>query len=105
MKYDIEQRVFLIKKYYELKEICLVKRCFKAEYPKIGIPTYSTIKDIVSYFKKYGSVKHVTPIPKKNRSKKRKSPKRPGKTNYRIPQFVHQKSGQCDRCFTLMIYT
>jgi hypothetical protein len=100
MKHDIEQRVFLVKKYYEIKEICLVKRCFKAEYPKIGIPTYSAIKNIASYFEKYGSVKHVTSIPKKNRSKKRKGPKRSGKINYGIPQLVHQKSGQSDRCFT-----
>jgi hypothetical protein len=75
MKYDIEQRVFLVKKYYELKKICLVKRCFKAEYPKIGIPTYSTIKNIVSYYVKYGSGKHVSPIPKKKQVKKEKRPK------------------------------
>ena len=45
MKYNLVQRVFLVKKVYELKEISLVQRAFRREYPKDGTPNYSVIKN------------------------------------------------------------
>jgi hypothetical protein len=70
MKYNIKQRVFLVKNFYELKEISLVQRRFRAEYPKDGTPSHSVIKKIVSNFENYGSVDHVAPK-KKNSGQKR----------------------------------
>ncbi len=56
------QRVFLVKKkVYELKEISLVQRAFRREYPKEGTINYTEIKNILSNFDKYGSVAHVPP--------------------------------------------
>lgn len=74
MKYNISQRVFLVKMFYELKEICSVQRCFRQKYPKISTPSHTTIKNIVSNFEKYGSVGHVAPKPK-NPGQKRENAK------------------------------
>ena len=46
---------------YELKEISLVQRTFRTEYPKDCNPSHSVIKNILSNFEKYGSVAHVPP--------------------------------------------
>ena len=70
MKYNLEQRVFLVKKVYDLKELSLVQRAFRTEYPKDGTPSHSVIKNIVSNFEKYGSVAHVAPK-RKNSGQKR----------------------------------
>lgn len=56
MKYDIQERVFLVKKYYELKEIILIQRAYRAQYPKRNAPLNKEIKYIVSVFEKTGSV-------------------------------------------------
>ena len=44
-----------------MKEISLVQRAFRTEYPNDGTPSYSVIKNILSNFEKYGSVAHVPP--------------------------------------------
>ena len=61
MKFDITQRVFLVKKFYELSKICLVQRAFRSQYPKESTPSHKAIKNIVSNFEKYGSVARVPP--------------------------------------------
>ena len=61
MKYNLVQRVFLVKSVYELKEISLVQRAFRTEYLNDSTPSYSVIKNILSNFEKYGSVAHVPP--------------------------------------------
>ena len=70
MKFNLTQRVFLVKKFYELKVISLVQQAFRREYPKEDIPGNPTIKNIISNFEKYGSVAHVPPR-KKNPGQKR----------------------------------
>ena len=75
MKYNLVQRVFLVKKVYELKEISLVQRAFRREYPKDGTTNYSVIKNILSNFEKYGSVAHVPPK-HKNLGQKREMAKK-----------------------------
>ena len=75
MNYNLVQRVFLVKKVYELKEISLVQQAFIAEYPKDGTPNYSVIKNILSNFEKYGSVAHVPPK-HKNLGQKREMAKK-----------------------------
>ena len=79
MKYDIPQRVFLVKKFYELKEIYLVQRSFRAEYPKQGTPSNTTINNLISNFEISGT---VTPLyrKKKNTGQKEKKPKKSTKT-------------------------
>jgi hypothetical protein len=62
MKYDIAKRVYLVKKIYELKEISLVQRSFRSEYPNQGSPSHSTINNLISNFEKTGT---VTPLPRK----------------------------------------
>ena len=75
MKYNLVQRVFLVKKAQELKEISLVQQAFITEYPKDGHPSFSVIKNIQSNFEKYGLVKHVSPK-HKNLGQKRKMAKK-----------------------------
>ena len=75
MKYNLVQRVFLVKKVYELKEISLVQRAFRRKYTKDGTPNYSVIKNILSNFEKYGSVAHVPPK-HKNLGQKREMAKK-----------------------------
>ena len=75
MKYNLVQRVFLVKKVYELKEISLVQRAFRREYPKDGTPNCFVIKNILSNFEKFGSVAHVPPK-HKNLGQKREMAKK-----------------------------
>ena len=72
MKYNIAKRVFLVKTFYEFKEISLVQRAFRTEYPKEGTPSHSVIKNILFNFEKYGSVAHV-PLKPKNSGRNRES--------------------------------
>lgn len=74
MKYNIQERVFLVKKYYELKSISLVQRAFRTKYIKSDAPNGSVIRNIVSNFEKTGSVGHVPPKPKEP-SRKRETAK------------------------------
>ena len=67
--------MFLVKKVYELKEISLVQRAFRTEYPKDGTPSHSVIKNILSNFEKHGSVAHV-PLKPKNSGQKREMAKK-----------------------------
>jgi len=83
MKYDLKQRVFIVKKYYELRVISLVQRAFNKEYPKEDTPTHPTIKNILCNFEKYGSVAHVSPK-KKIQVKNERLPKMTSKSLYRI---------------------
>ena len=71
MKYNLAQRVFLVKYVYELKYISLVQRDFRTEYSKYGTPSHSAIKNILSNFEKPGSAVHVPPKLQKFRSKTR----------------------------------
>ena len=73
MKYDIPQRVFLLKNYYDLKSIILVQRNFRTQFPKITPPNRSVILNIVSNFEKYGSVGHIPPKPKNPSPKREKA--------------------------------
>jgi hypothetical protein len=75
MKYEIEHIIFLVKKYYELKDIYMVQRSFRAEYPKLGTPSHSNINNLMSNFKKHGTVAYVSPI-YINREQKREKAKK-----------------------------
>ncbi len=85
------QRVFLVKKAYELKEIFFVQLAFITEYPKDGTPSYSVFKNILSSFQKHGLVEHVLPR-YKNLGQKQKKAKNSSKTWSRI--FLNCQSGK-----------
>ena len=70
MKYTIPERIFLAKKYYELKHISLVQKAWRTEFVKSRAPSVSIIKNIISNFEKTGSVAHV-PQKRKEQSQKR----------------------------------
>jgi hypothetical protein len=74
MKFNIQERVFLVSKYFELKHIALVIRAWNSKYRNKKAPDHSTIRNIVSNFEKTGSVAHVAPK-RKNTSEKRQAAK------------------------------
>ncbi len=57
MKYTIKERVFLVKYFYKYSDMKSILRAWRAEYPKQPTPNHSTVKNIVSNFEKYRSVK------------------------------------------------
>ena len=72
MKYTIEERVFLVKTYYESYSITHVQRAFSSKFPKSGNPSNSTINKTVSNFEKYGS---IASIQKKSKQKREEAKK------------------------------
>ena len=74
MKFEIKERVFLVQKFYELKNISLIQRAFRVKFPNQKAPSNKVIKYIISVFEKTGSVQRQPPKPKEP-SKKRKDAK------------------------------
>jgi hypothetical protein len=56
IKYDPEKRIFMVKKYHDLKKIILVQRAFLTKYVCEKAPDHKTIKFYVVQFEKNGSV-------------------------------------------------
>ena len=56
MKYDIPERVFIVKKYYELKNPVLVQRAYRTKYKNKKAPSPIVISNIISVFEETGSV-------------------------------------------------
>ena len=79
MKYNIQERVFLVKKYYESHNITSVQKAYRSNFKNSDAPSWSVIKNIISNFEKSGSVGHVPPKPKEP-SKKREEAKNQLKT-------------------------
>jgi hypothetical protein len=61
MKYDLKKRVFLLKKYFEFKEIVLVQRAYRTEFKCKDAPSHCIIKNIAFTFEKTGSVMYMAP--------------------------------------------
>ena len=74
MKYNIQERVFLVKKFYELKNISMVQIAWRSNFKTKTAPSDTAIKNIVTNFETRGSVSHVPPI-RKNPSQKREAAK------------------------------
>ena len=62
MAIDDRKRIFLIKKWYKLQNITLVKRAWRTKYKFEPVPHYSTIKNYVTKFEKNGSVANSTKV-------------------------------------------
>ena len=71
---------------------------FRAEYPKDGKPSYTVIKNILSYFEKYGSVLYVSKK-QKIMSKTRDSQKSVRKLGLEVFSIANQESFICRWCF------
>lgn len=91
MKYDIPQRVFLVKKYYESKSITSVQRNFRTKYPKEDSPSHRTILNIVSNLKNMGR-SHMCLLNEKIQIKNERRPKISSKNWYQ--KFLICPSGK-----------
>lgn len=56
MRYDIQKRTFLERKFSQLKSVTAVQRAFRSRYKTRNAPTANTIKDIAKKFESTGSV-------------------------------------------------
>ncbi len=56
MRYDLEKRAFLIKKFSKLNNSTLVQRAWRSEFKNLKAPDHKTILNLVSKFDKTGSV-------------------------------------------------
>ena len=71
MKYDIQTRIFLVKKYYQLGSFTTVKRAFRTKFKNQPAPAITVIKNIISVFEQTGSVAYKTPQIKKTGDKRK----------------------------------
>jgi AraC-like DNA-binding protein len=104
MKYDIPQRVFLVKKYYESKSITSVQRNFRTKYPKEDSPSHRTILNIVSNFEKYGSVAHVPPKRKDTDQKREEAKNQLEKLVSEIPNLSIRKAACALQISPTLVY-
>ena len=51
----------MVQKFYELKNISLIQRVWRAQFVKSKAPCDIAIKNIVTNLKKIGSVAHIPP--------------------------------------------
>ena len=58
MKYEIKNRIFLVKKFKSIKRVQIA---YNAEFKSKKAPSACVIKNIVSTFEKTGSVGHKPP--------------------------------------------
>lgn len=56
MRYNLQERLYLIKNYIKSENITVVQRAWRAKYKNKPVPSYSTIQNMVSSFEKTGSV-------------------------------------------------
>ena len=56
MIYDLEKRVFLVKKYYEIKDTVTIQRIYRSKFNEKIAPNHKVIKNIINSFEKTGSV-------------------------------------------------
>ena len=74
MRFDKEKRVFMTKKFAQLKNATLVQRAWRTKYNGQRVPNRHTILNTVTRFEKTGSVAPLPPLPA-GPSEKRESAK------------------------------
>ena len=67
MRFDVEKRIFITKKLYELKSVTLVQRANRSEYKNKKCPTKATILNLSRKFDRTGSLLDLPPKPKNER--------------------------------------
>lgn len=70
MRYDINQRSFLLKKYHQLQNSTLVQRAWRTQFKNKKAPCCSTIERLAQRFENTGSVADNPPIQKKPSGKR-----------------------------------
>ena len=73
MKYTIEERVFLVQKFYELRYLSLIQKAWSSKFWNSKAPSHSVIKNIISNFEKTGSVSEKSQNQKKTGPKREKA--------------------------------
>ena len=74
-KYDLQKRIFLLKRFYKFGSIVRVQREYCANFNEKIAPNHSTIRKIVSVFEKTGSVSSTPPQNTKVPARSEKTPK------------------------------
>ena len=62
MRYDKEKRLFMVKKYHELKNWTLVRRAWHSNFKNLPAPTINTMKRTVKRLNDTGSVASLPPL-------------------------------------------
>lgn len=75
MRYDINQRSFLLKKYHQLQNSTLVQRAWRTEFKNKKAPSCSTIERLAQRFENTGSVADSPPVQKKPSEKRQDAKK------------------------------
>jgi len=70
MRYDLEKRTFMVKKYHKFENCALVKRAWRTEFKHFKAPDNRTILDTVSRFEKTGSINSFPPLQTKPSEKR-----------------------------------
>ena len=105
MKYDIPERIFLVKKFYELKHISSVQRAYRTKYKNQTAPTHSTIKNIISRFEKTGSVKLVTGNQKEPSDKRKEAKIRVENVISEFPSLSIRKTAAAVNISPTLVFT
>ena len=58
MQFDKEKRIFMVKKFHELKNSTLVQRAWRTEFKFLKAPTHKTISYWSETFNKHGTVEN-----------------------------------------------
>ena len=75
MKFDIEKRIFLVKMFYKLGHLSSVQKAFRTHFNNHEVPSFPTIKNIISNFEKIGSVGLLPRKPKEPTQKRENAKK------------------------------
>ena len=62
MRYNKEKRLFMVKKYHELKNWTLVRRAWRSNFKNLPAPTINTLKRTVKRLNDTGSVASLPPL-------------------------------------------
>lgn len=105
MIYDLEKRIFLVKKWYEFNSFVAVQSAYRVEFKSKTSPDRKSIMNIIKTFEKTGS---VIPTRSKNKepSQKRKEAKKQLETMISdFPQLSIRKASSAIGVSSTMIYT
>ena len=62
MRYNKEQRLFMVKKYYDLKNYTLVRQAWHSHFKNVRAPHLTTIKSTIKRHDNTGSVASLPPL-------------------------------------------
>ncbi len=91
MKYTLEEKMFIYKKYMSLGSPALVQRAWRTKYVCSTAPSWPINIMTAKKFEKIGSVFNLQ-ARKRNTSQKRKNSKNPRKSHFREAFTIDQKS-------------